>query len=74
MLGIVLANATSLALSGHGSAAGAASSLQGLLQFLVGGLAAFAMSLPGQVTAVAMGTTMAICAAAALAVLSARRT
>lgn len=74
MLGIVLANATSLALSGHGSAAGAASSLQGLLQFLVGGLAAFAMNLPGQVTAVAMGTTMAICAAAALAVLNARRT
>ncbi|MEU0672312.1 multidrug effflux MFS transporter [Streptomyces sp. NPDC006172] len=74
MLGIVLANATSLALSSHGSAAGAASSLQGLLQFLVGGLAASAMTLPGQVTAVAMGTTMTICAAAALAVLNARRT
>ena len=42
VLGVVLANATSLALSGHGSAAGAASSLQGLLQFLVGGLAASA--------------------------------
>ncbi len=73
MLGIVLANATSLALGGHGSAAGAASSLQGLLQFLVGGLAASAMNLSGQVTAVAMGTTMLICAAAALAVLGARR-
>ncbi|TQJ90517.1 multidrug effflux MFS transporter [Streptomyces sp. SLBN-31] len=73
MLGIVLANATSLALGGHGSAAGAASSLQGLLQFLVGGLAASAMSLPGQVTAVSMGTTMVICSAAALAVLNVRR-
>ena len=74
MIGIVLANATSLALGGHGSAAGAASSLQGLLQFLVGGLAASAMSLPGQVTAVSMATTVAICAAAALAVLPTRRT
>lgn len=74
MLGIVLANATSLALGGHGTAAGAAASLQGLLQFLAGGLAASAMSLPGKVTAVAMGTTMVICAAAALAVLHARRT
>ncbi|WP_260848178.1 multidrug effflux MFS transporter [Brevibacterium aurantiacum] len=73
MLGIVLANATSLALSDHGSAAGAASSLQGLLQFLVGGLAASAMSLPGQVTAVAMGTTMTICASAALTVVYPRR-
>ncbi|MFI8233003.1 multidrug effflux MFS transporter [Streptomyces sp. NPDC085900] len=72
MLGIVLANATSLALGGHGAAAGAASSLQGLLQFLVGGLAASAMSLPGQVTAVSMGTTMVVCAAAALAVLHVR--
>ncbi|WP_079077888.1 multidrug effflux MFS transporter [Streptomyces sp. CdTB01] len=74
VLGIVLANATSLALGGHGSAAGAASSLQGLLQFLVGGLAASVMSLPGQVTAVSMGATMLVCATAALAVLSARRT
>ncbi|MBL7253126.1 multidrug effflux MFS transporter [Paractinoplanes lichenicola] len=66
MLGLVLANATSLALDGHGSAAGSASSLQGLLQFLVGGLAASAMTLPGTVTAVAMGTTMLACSAAAL--------
>ncbi|GAB2602702.1 Bcr/CflA family drug resistance efflux transporter [Paractinoplanes abujensis] len=66
MLGLVLANATSLALDGHGSAAGAASSLQGLLQFLVGGLAAAAMTLPGPVTAVAMATTMLVCSAAAL--------
>ncbi|BCJ47701.1 Bcr/CflA family drug resistance efflux transporter [Actinoplanes ianthinogenes] len=70
MLGIVLANATSLALAGHGSAAGAASSLQGLLQFLVGSLAAAAMSLSGHVTAVAMGATMVVCSAAALTVLT----
>lgn len=72
-LGVVLANATSLALAGHGSAAGAASSLQGLLQFLVGGLAASAMSLPGQITATGMAITMLVCAAASLAVLHARR-
>ncbi|MCO8273997.1 multidrug effflux MFS transporter [Actinoplanes sp. TRM 88003] len=69
MLGMVLANATSLALDGHGGAAGAASSLQGLLQFLIGGLAASAMSLPGPVTATAMAVTMLICSAAALTVL-----
>ncbi|GAP51755.1 bicyclomycin resistance protein [Streptomyces azureus] len=73
MLGIVFANATSLALTRHGSAAGAASSLQGLLQFLVGGAASSAMSLTGHVNAVVMGATMFLCAAAALAVLSARR-
>ncbi|MFG1604852.1 multidrug effflux MFS transporter [Actinoplanes sp. NPDC049265] len=67
MLGLVLANATSLALAAHGSAAGTASSLQGLMQFLVGGLAASAMSLPGRVTATAMATTMVVCSAAALA-------
>ncbi|WP_243704789.1 multidrug effflux MFS transporter [Micromonospora sp. KC723] len=73
MLGVVLANATSLAMAGHGSAAGAASSLQGLLQFLVGSLAASAMSLPGHVTATAMATTMLVCSVAALVVLGARR-
>ncbi|WP_285550555.1 multidrug effflux MFS transporter [Actinoplanes regularis] len=69
MLGIVLANATSLALAGHGSAAGAASSLQGLLQFLVGSLAASAMTVSGQVTTTAMGITMVVCSVAALATL-----
>ncbi|MCY1140052.1 multidrug effflux MFS transporter [Actinoplanes sp. Pm04-4] len=73
MLGVVLANATSLALAGHGSAAGSASSLQGLLQFLVGGLAASAMSLPGHITATGMATTMLVCSAAALTVLGVRR-
>jgi DHA1 family bicyclomycin/chloramphenicol resistance-like MFS transporter len=72
MLGIVLADATSLALAGHGSAAGAASSLQGLLQFLIGSLAASAMSLSGHVTAVAMGVTMVVCSATALATMIGR--
>ncbi len=73
MLGMVLPNATSLAMAGHRSAAGAASSLQGLLQFLIGGLAASAMGLAGQGTAVPMAATMFACAAAALAILLTRR-
>ncbi len=73
MLGVVLPNATSLAMADHGSAAGAASSLQGLLQFLVGGLAAAAMGLAGQGTAVPMAATMFACTAAAVAILLTRR-
>jgi MFS transporter, DHA1 family, multidrug resistance protein len=73
MLGVVLPNAASLAMAGHGSAAGAASSLQGLLQFLAGGLAASAMGLASQGTAIPMAATMSACAAAALAVLLTRR-
>jgi DHA1 family bicyclomycin/chloramphenicol resistance-like MFS transporter len=73
MLGVVLPNATSLAMAGHGSAAGAASSLQGLLQFLAGGLAASAMGLAGQGTAVPMAATMFACAVAALTILLTRR-
>lgn len=73
MLGVVLPNATSLAMSGHSSAAGAASSLQGLLQFLVGGLAASAMGLARQGTAIPMAVTMFACAAAALVILLIRR-
>jgi MFS transporter, DHA1 family, multidrug resistance protein len=66
MLGVVLPNATSLAMAGYRSAAGAASSLQGLLQFLVGAVAASAMGLGGQASAVPMGITMFACAAGAL--------
>ena len=73
MLGVVLPNATSLAMAAQGSAAGAASSLQGLLQFLVGGLAASAMGLAGQGTAVPMGATMFLCATAALTIIVIRR-
>jgi MFS transporter, DHA1 family, multidrug resistance protein len=73
MLGVVLPNATSLAMAGHGATAGAASSLQGLLQFLVGGLAASAMGLGGAGTAIPMGITMFACATAALVLLLIRR-
>jgi DHA1 family bicyclomycin/chloramphenicol resistance-like MFS transporter len=73
MLGVVLPNATSLAMAGHSSTAGAASSLQGLLQFLVGSLAASAMGLAGPGTAIPMGTTMLVCATAALIILLTHR-
>ncbi|MFI6676755.1 multidrug effflux MFS transporter [Kribbella sp. NPDC050470] len=68
MLGPVLANATSLALAGHGSAAGAASSFQGLLQFLIGGIVASTMGAFGDGSAVPMGAAMWLTATAALAV------
>lgn len=73
MVGIVLANTTSVALAPHGERAGAASSLQGLLQFLVAGLASSAMGLAGRGSAVGMGVTMFLCAVAALACYFARR-
>ncbi|WP_433063687.1 multidrug effflux MFS transporter [Dactylosporangium sp. CS-033363] len=69
MLGVILADATSLALGPHGANAGAASSLQGLLQFLVGGVATSVMGLAGPGSAVAMGATMFVCAATALGTL-----
>jgi DHA1 family bicyclomycin/chloramphenicol resistance-like MFS transporter len=68
MLGPVLASATSLALADHADASGAASSLQGLLQFLVGGIVASAMGAVGQGSAVAMGGAVCLCATGALAV------
>jgi DHA1 family bicyclomycin/chloramphenicol resistance-like MFS transporter len=73
MLGVVLPNATSLAMADHSANAGSASSLQGMLQFLVGGVAASATGLSGQGTAVPMGATMFLCTTAALAVLLGRR-
>nr|WP_269327285.1 multidrug effflux MFS transporter [Kineosporia mesophila] len=72
MFGLVMTNATSLALSAHASAAGAASSLQGLLQFLIGAIAASAMTLTGPATATAMGATMLMCTAGALTLMGRR--
>jgi DHA1 family bicyclomycin/chloramphenicol resistance-like MFS transporter len=66
MVGVVLPNATSLAMAGYSSAAGAASSLQGLLQFGVGAIAASALGLAGQGTAVPRGVTMVVCTIGAL--------
>jgi len=68
MLGPVLANATSLAMTPHASSAGAAASLQGVLQFLVGGLVASAMGVLGEASPVAMGAAIFLSAAAALLV------
>ncbi len=67
MVGVVLPDATSLAMADYRSAAGSASSLQGLLQFGVGAIAASAMGLGGQGTAVPMGVTMVGCTLGALA-------
>ena len=70
-LGPVLANATSLALTPHPKAAGTAASLQGVLQYLVSGAVASAMSLAGHDSAsasLAMGAAIAVSAVAALLV------
>jgi DHA1 family bicyclomycin/chloramphenicol resistance-like MFS transporter len=61
-------NATALALSRHGEAAGTAASLLGAVQFGVGGLAAPLVGLLGN-DAVAMATVITVAAIAALAVL-----
>ncbi|MDQ1743163.1 MAG: transporter, family, multidrug resistance protein [Pseudonocardiales bacterium] len=73
MVGVVLANTTSVALAAHGERAGAASSLQGLLQFLVAGLASSAMGLAGRGSPTGMGVAMFLCAGAALATYAGRR-
>jgi DHA1 family bicyclomycin/chloramphenicol resistance-like MFS transporter len=68
MFGPVAANATSLALADHGSAAGTASALQGLLQFLIGGLVASGLGAFGAGSAIPMGAAICLTATAALAV------
>ncbi|NYE35557.1 DHA1 family bicyclomycin/chloramphenicol resistance-like MFS transporter [Nocardioides cavernae] len=72
VLGPVLANATSLALSPHPGAAGTAASLQGVLQYAVSGAVASLMALAthdARSGAVAMGAAVAASAVAALLVL-----
>jgi len=58
-VGLVMPNATSLALASHARSAGAASALIGVLQFLVGGFATPLVGLGGPGTAVPMALTMA---------------
>ncbi|WP_240687359.1 multidrug effflux MFS transporter [Amycolatopsis suaedae] len=65
-IGMVMPNASSLALAEHGHHAGAASALLGVLQFVVGGLAAPLVGLAGGGSAVPMGAVMAAFAVAAL--------
>ena len=54
-IGLVLPTSTALALSNYPERAGTASALLGLLQYLVGGLAAPLVGLAGEDTAVPLG-------------------
>ncbi|KDN21265.1 multidrug effflux MFS transporter [Amycolatopsis rifamycinica] len=58
-IGLVMPNASSLALAAHARSAGAASALLGVLQFVVGALATPLVGLGGPGTAVPMAATMA---------------
>ncbi|MBE8522316.1 multidrug effflux MFS transporter [Amycolatopsis sp. H6(2020)] len=58
-IGLVMPNASSLALASHARAAGAASALLGVLQFVVGAVATPLVGLGGPGTAVPMAATMA---------------
>ncbi|TVT22610.1 Bcr/CflA family multidrug efflux MFS transporter, partial [Amycolatopsis rhizosphaerae] len=67
-IGLVMPNASSLALAEHPHHAGAASALLGVLQFVIGGLATPLVSLGGSTTAIPMASIMAGFAVAALIV------
>jgi DHA1 family bicyclomycin/chloramphenicol resistance-like MFS transporter len=58
-IGLVMPNASSLALAEHARSAGAASALLGVLQFVVGGVATPLVGLGGPGTAVPMAATIA---------------
>jgi DHA1 family bicyclomycin/chloramphenicol resistance-like MFS transporter len=65
-VGMVMPNASSLAMGEHPHNAGSASALVGVLQFVVGGLATPLVSLGGANSAIPMGIVMASFAVAAL--------
>jgi len=65
-LGLVLPNATALALAGHPRVAGSASGLLGVLQFIVGAAAAPLVGVAGTATAVPMATVIAVLAVGAV--------
>ncbi|MFD4192185.1 Bcr/CflA family multidrug efflux MFS transporter [Amycolatopsis thermoflava] len=67
-IGLVMPNASSLALAEHPHNAGAASALLGVMQFVVGGLATPLVSIGGEASAVPMGVVMAAFAVVALLV------
>ena len=67
-IGLVMPNASSLALAEHPHSAGSASALLGVMQFVIGGLATPLVSLGGAASAVPMGTVMAAFAVAAMLV------
>jgi DHA1 family bicyclomycin/chloramphenicol resistance-like MFS transporter len=66
-LAFVLPNATALALADHAGVAGTASAVLGVIQFLVGALAAPLVGVAGPETAVPMGVVMVVLALGALA-------
>ena len=65
-LAFVLPNATALALADHPAVAGTASALLGVIQFMVGAIAAPLVGVAGPDTAVPMGVVMATLALGAL--------
>jgi len=65
--GIVLPNATTLALSGHPSTAGSASALLGVLQYVIGAAAAPLVGIGGTATALPMAVVIAVLGSMALA-------
>lgn len=67
-IGLILPNATTLALDPQGTRAGSASALLGVVQSLAGGIAAPLVGSGGVGTAVPMGVTIAVPALLALAV------
>ncbi|MBO0889549.1 MAG: multidrug effflux MFS transporter [Acidothermales bacterium] len=67
-VGTIFPNAMALALNQHAGDAGAASALMGVLQFLIGGIAAPLVGVAGQDTAIPLGVVIATCSV--LAVLS----
>lgn len=66
-VGVVNPNATALALADHGHRAGTASALLGVVQFLIGGVAAPLVGLGGTGSAMPMATVIAVLAVAGLA-------
>jgi len=70
-LSFVLPNSTALALADHAKVAGTASALLGLIQFLVGAIAAPLVGVAGPDSAVPMGVVMALFAVGALIALRA---
>lgn len=67
-LGLVLPNATTLALTGHPSTAGSASALLGVLQFAIGAAAAPLVGLGGSTSDLPMGMVIAALSCSALLV------
>ena len=65
-LAFVLPNATALALAEHAAVAGTASALLGVIQFMVGAIAAPLVGVAGPDSAVPMGVVMALFAVGAL--------